>query len=248
MKRSLFLVLGAILATCHVARADDPARHPSCEVPAELMDDDVRLPALAEQLRAKHPITIVVIGGASTAGLASGEAERDSYPRRLQDVMRQRHPDVPITVLNKGIARDTTQEMFSRFSRDVFAFAPNLVIWETGTFDATRSIDVDVFAGALEAGLADLREHKLETMLIDMQYSRSTASVINFSPYLEAMEHTADVEGAYLFRRFEMMKYWSESGVFNFIDVPRERRAQLASEVYECLAERLADAIEHAIR
>lgn len=248
MKRSLFLVLGTILATSPVARADDPPRHPSCEVPAELMDDDVRLPALAEQVHAKHPITIVVIGGASTAGLASGEAEGDSYPRRLQTVMRQRHPDLPITVLNKGVARDTTQEMFNRFARDVFAFAPNLVIWETGTFDATRSIDVDVFAGALEAGLADLREHKLETMLIDMQYSRSTASVINFSPYLDAMEHTADVEGAYLFRRFEMMKYWSESGVFNFIDVPREHRAQLASEVYECLAERLADAIEHAMR
>jgi len=44
------------------------------------------------------------------------------------------------------------------------------------------------------------------------------------------------------------MKYWSENGVFNFTDIPKEQRAPLAAQVYECLAERLADAIEHAIR
>jgi len=72
--------------------------------------------------------------------------------------------------------------------------------------------------------------------------------VINFEPYLDTMQQTADVDGVYVFRRFEMMRYWSESGVFNFVDVPKEQRAQFAGDVYRCLAERLADAIEHAIR
>ena len=67
-----------------------------------------------------------------------------------------------------------------------------------------------------------MREHNLETMLINMQYSRDTAAVIDFEPYLDAMQHMADVEGVYLFRRFEMMKYWSENGVFDFADVPAE--------------------------
>jgi acyl-CoA thioesterase I len=219
-----------------------------CQVPPELVDDERRLPELAELLRAKHPVTIVAIGGASTAGLASGNPEEDAYPRRLQDALRQRHPGVPITVLNKGVSRQTTQEMVDRFARDVYALAPNAVIWETGNFDAARNVDVEIFASALAAGLAELREHKMEVILIDMQYSRNTASVINFEPYLDTMQRTADIDGVYLFRRFDMMKYWSENGVFDFVDVPKEKRTQLAGEVYGCLAERLADAIEHAIR
>jgi hypothetical protein len=221
---------------------------PVCGAPSEIIDDDPLLPLIAQHLRDKRPITIVAIGGASGRGAAAGNPERDSYPRRLQEVLQRRHPGVPITVLNKGIARQTTQEMVDRFARDVYAATPTLVIWETGTFDAARGIDVDVFATALETGLAALHEHNFDIILVNMQYSRSTVSVINFAPYLEAMDHRADVDDVYLFRRFEIMKYWSENGVFQFADVPREQRTELADEVYDCIAERMADAIEYAAR
>ena len=242
------MVLGSLLlAAFPAAAAAPPPAAPDCSVPNEIVEDNPRLPELAEHLRQKHPVTIVVIGGASTAGLASGNAAEYAYPQRLAVALKQRYPGVPITVLNKGVSRQTTQEMIDRFPRDVFALAPTLVIWETGTFDAARSVDVDVFSAALTSGLAELKEHKLETMLINMQYSRSTASVINFMPYLETMQHIADVDGVYLFRRFEMMKYWAENGIFSFAEVPVERRTELAAQVYQCLADRLADAIAHAI-
>ena len=241
----LLMVLGSMLLAPFPATA--APRSPDCSIPSEIIEDDPRLPELAVHLQQKHAITIVVIGGASTAGLASGNAAEYAYPQRLQAVLKRLYPDVPITVLNKGVSRQTTQEMVDRFPRDVYALSPTLVIWETGTFDAARGVDVDVFAAALESGLAELKEHKLETMLINMQYSRSTASVINFVPYLEAMQHIADVDGVYLFRRFEMMKYWAENGIFSFAEVPVERRTELATEVYQCLADRLADAIGYAI-
>jgi lysophospholipase L1-like esterase len=222
------------------------AAAPDCSVPEEILLDDPALPLVAQALHDKRPITIVAIGGAATAGTAAANPAQDSYPHRLQEVLRRRHPDVPISVLNKGVTRQTTQEMVDRFERDVYALAPMLVVWETGTFDAARNIDLDVFATALETGLAALRDHNLDIVLMNMQYSRSTDSVIDFQPYLEAMQHRADVDNVYLFRRFEMMRYWSENGVFQFADVPRERRAELATQVYNCLAERLADAIERA--
>jgi hypothetical protein len=243
--RLAMLLAGVFMATLPWAAR---AAAPDCSVPDELVEDEPRLPALAEQLRQKHPITIVAIGGASTAGTAAGNDEQAAYPRRLEAALKRRHPDVPITVVNKGVSRQTTQEMVGRFAQDVYALSPALVIWETGTLDAARNVDVDAFSDALEAGLAELHERRLETILINMQYSRGTASVINFGPYLAAMQHTADIEDVYLFRRFEMMKYWSENGVFNFADVPPERRAPLAAAVYECIAERLADAIDYAIK
>ena len=240
----LLLLIGILLAALPPALAAPP----DCSVPEELLVDEPKLALVAAALHDKRPVTIVAIGGAATAGVATGNPEQKAYPQRLQEALRQRHPGVPITVINKGVTRQTTQEMVDRFERDVYALSPTLVIWETGTFDAARNIDVDVFATALETGLDALREHKFDIMLINMQYSRSTASVINFGPYLEAMEHRADVEEVYLFRRFEMMRYWSENGVFEFADVPREQRAELATEVYGCLAERLTDAIEYAAR
>jgi acyl-CoA thioesterase I len=242
--------VAVLLAGVFVAALASTARAgaPDCGVPAELVEDEPRLPAMAERLRAKQPITIVAIGGATTAGTAAGNAAETAYPRRLEAALRHRYPDVPITVVNKGVSRQTTQQMVDRFARDVYALAPTLVIWETGTFDAAESVDVEVFAGALEAGLGDLREHQVDTMLMNMQYSRSTASVINFEPYLDAMQHTADVADVYLFRRFEMMKYWSENGVFNFANVPPEGRAPLAAAVYECIAQRLADAIDYGVK
>jgi acyl-CoA thioesterase-1 len=242
----LAVLLAAILVAAHNA----PARAGAvdCTVPAELIEDEPRLPALAERLRQKNPITIVAIGGAATAGAAAGNAADNAYPRRLEAALRHLHPDVPITVINKGVSRQTTQQMVDRFPRDVYALSPTLVIWETGTFDAAQGVEVEVFASALEAGLADLHERQVDTMLMNMQYSRTTASVISFEPYLDAMQHTADMADVYLFRRFEMMKYWSENGVFNFANVPPEGRAPLAAAVYECIAERLADAIEYAVK
>jgi hypothetical protein len=60
------------------------------------------------------------------------------------------------------------------------------------------------------------------------------------------LRQVGDLESVYVFRRFDIMKYWSENGVFDFVDVPPAQRISLAVQVYGCLAERLADAIDHA--
>ena len=56
-------------------------------------------------------------------------------------------------------------------------------------------------------------------MLIDMQYNSGTASVINFEPYLDALHRAADLHDVYLFRRFDIMRYWSDEGMFDIVDV-----------------------------
>ena len=59
-------------------------------------------------------------------------------------------PASPITVHNKGVPRQTTEDMVDRFDRMSCPANPTLVIWETGTVDAVRGTDVDDFALALE--------------------------------------------------------------------------------------------------
>jgi hypothetical protein len=248
MSRAFLLLPGLALGLLAAAASAAPEPSINCRVPSDIVDDDPTLPLTAAKLKAKQPLRIVAIGGASTAGTAAGDGGANGYPRRLEEALRLRHPGMDITVVNKGVARQTTAQMVQRFAADVFAANPTLVIWETGTVDAVRGIDVDQFAAALEAGIAALREHHLDIMLVSMQYNPSTGSVINFEPYLEAFRHAADFDDIYLFRRYEIMKYWSETGVFDLANVPKDRRPQFAAEVYRCLGEVLAEAIDHGAR
>jgi acyl-CoA thioesterase I len=240
------LMVGAALAA-PAARAAEAATQ-ACPVPREMLQDYPKLKLTAARLHAKEPLTIVAIGGASTAGIAAGNGAEFGYPHRLEEALRQLHPGLAITVLNKGVPRQTTAEMVARFAKDVIAADPTLVIWETGTVDAVRGIDVDEFASSVTQGIDELRQHKIDIMLVDMQYNPSTGSVINFEPYLEALRHAADLEEAYLFRRYKIMRYWSESGVFDFVDVPKDKRVKLAAEVYGCLGEAMAEAIDYAVQ
>lgn len=236
------VLTAAVLSDPRPAAAAETAQR--CEAPRELIEDEPLLPVLAKRFKEHQPVTIIVVGGASTAGTAPDNA----YPHFLEGALRRHHPDMPINVLNRGVAGQTTEQMAARFTKDVFAQPPTLVIWETGTVDAVRGEDINAFADALTNGIAAVQEHQSEIMLMDMQYNPSTVSVINFQPYLDALHHTATLQDVYMFQRFDMMRHWSEAGAFDFINVPRDKRASLAREVYECLGERLADAIDFAAR
>jgi acyl-CoA thioesterase-1 len=238
------LVIGIVFAARFAAAQE---QEKDCGAPTELIQDDPKLPLLAARLKQHKPVKIVTIGGSSTAG-AAAQSPLQSYPERLEETLVERFPGVEITVVNKGVPRQTAQEMVDRFAKDVVAEDPVLAIWETGTTDAVRGIDVDSFTASLEAGIAALRARDIEVMLVDMQYSRRTASIIGFDRYLATMHHVADVQEVYLFKRFEIMRFWSENGTFNFEDVPKADRGRLAAEVYDCLAHRIADAIDYAIQ
>jgi acyl-CoA thioesterase I len=235
------VVLAVQLPPCAIRADTQP-----CDVPDELMQFDDKLPHLTERLRAGEPVKIVAIGGASTAGLAAGSSDL-AYPHRLQEILAGSYPS-PITVVNRGVPRQTAQQMVERFPTDVIPEDPVLVIWETGTTDAVRGVDVDDFAATLQNGVDELKAHGIDVMLVDMQFSHSTATVIDFERYLNALHRVGDVNDINVFSRFDMMRYWSEQNVFNFDGVAKGERAALAAEVYKCIAGKLAEAIRIASR
>ena len=220
---------------------------PDCNVPDELMQVDDKLPHLAERVRAKQPVRIVAIGGASTTGVAAGSPEL-AYPHRLQQILARWDPSSSVTVVNRGVPRQTARQMLERFPTDVIPEDPVLVIWETGTTDAVRGVGVDDFAATLQAGIDELKAHRVDIVLVDMQFSHSTTTVIDFERYLNTLHRVGDVNDVIVFPRFEMMRYWSEQNVFDFDGVAKDERASLAAKVYECLAGKLAETIRLALR
>ncbi len=240
-----FCVLAASLAALPARLFAGPTH--DCSAPPELVQDPNPLPRTAAKIKAKAALKIVAIGGGSTAGTAAGDP-RKAWPQRLAEVLEKRFPGLPVEVVNQGMSRQLAQQMLERFPTDVLAEKPTLVVWEAGIMDAVQAVEVDEFTHALQAGVERLREAKLDIILMDMQYSRGGATVINYERYLEAMRRVADVNDVVLFSRWDVMRHWMETGAFDFENVPRIERAQRASLYYNCLAERLADSIAWSAR
>ena len=142
----------------------------------------------------------------------------------------------------------SAQQMVERFPKDVFPEPANLVIWEAGIADAVRGTAIDDLVAALEAGIQEVRKRGSDILLVDMQFSRRTATLIDFDRYLEAVHRVGEVNDVYVFPRFAMMRYWSEQNMFNFDATGEGARAELAAKVYDCIGLRLAKAIRAAVR
>jgi hypothetical protein len=107
------------------------------------------------------------------------------------------------------------------------------VIWQTGTVDAIRRAELDEFRAALEDGVETLRAAGSDVMLMNMQYSPRTESMIAVGPYVDEMRAVAQQREIPLFDRFAIMRYWSDEGAFDFYAAGKDNG--LARRVHDCL-------------
>jgi acyl-CoA thioesterase I len=240
--RQLLLAALAWLLWPAAAPAD-----PACPIGPEHALQTLALPAAKAAFAGPGPLKIVALGSAPTEGSAAGDPQW-TYPARLQARLAASFPGKEITVLNKGMPHQTTAEMTARIARDVVAEHPALVIWDVGTVDAARGLDVESFGAALEDGLEQLRAAGVDIIVMDMQYAPSTVSIIDFGPYIDALRAVAERAGVPVFDRFEVMHDWAESGVFAYDETAPAARMATTRKVYDCLAAGLADGIAAALK
>jgi lysophospholipase L1-like esterase len=217
-----------------------PAGADSCAVPLELVTPTDLLPTLARRIAARQPIKIIAIGSASTkgTGLTSPQA---AYPERLRIELAKRLPGIPITVVNLGATRESAQQMAQRFKTEVIPEKPTLVIWQTGTVDAVRSVMVDDFGQAIAHGIDKLRAAGSDVVLMNLQYSWRMAVAMNDQPYNDVMATIGDAHDAPLFDRYGIMKYWIDNGRFDFDNAPEAERPARADAAHACLGRLLAE-------
>jgi acyl-CoA thioesterase I len=231
----LACALVALAAPGGVKAADKP-----CPVANDAFEYEPRLPKTLASLRAGRDITIVAVGGASTEGRAAGGAEA-SWPARMVEVLKARYPSARINLVIRASARPTTADMVARFGKDVLPENPSLVIWEAGTTDAVRGTDTEEFRSTLNGGIDLLRATPAEVVLMDMQYSPMTHSVVYFNRYLVILRGVADVTDTPLFPRHRIMYDWSEMGLLETTERNSEARRALADWLYGCIGKALAD-------
>jgi hypothetical protein len=237
----LGLTMLAGLLTAAPARAEDaPA---SCEVPDYLLTSESALPKVADAVKNGRPLDILVVGSrSSTINTTEGSA----YPGRLQAVLREKLPSIKVNVSVELQVKKTAEEAAASFVKLLEGKKPTLVIWQTGTVDAMRSIDPDDFRGAVDEGVAALQNAGADVVLMNLQYSPRTETMISVPPYLDNLRVVAQQHDVPLFDRFAIMRQWSDSGDFDLFSA--SHGLDLAKRVHACLGRALSKFVINAAR
>jgi hypothetical protein len=176
------------------------------DIPAEFITFKYPLPHFAAALLGKDPPGIVAMGSSSTAG----REDVVPYPSRLEMYLRRKCNNPRIDVINRGRGGEEADDELLRFDADIFAEKPSLVIWQVGTNAVFQNRDIDKVAAKIAEGLARLREHPLDVVMMDPQYvpamlgDKADASDRIVS-LIAAAAAKAQVS---VFRRWALMQYW----------------------------------------
>lgn len=242
-KLSLILVTGILLTAPTVAQeiaVPLPQADP-CEVPGYLLVGDAKLEEVAKAFKERRELKILVLGTGSSALSGSGVK---AYPSHLEDALKQRFPQTTVNVVTEARPRFKAADMIQNLEKMLVDRKPDLVIWQTGTVDAMRGVGPDEFRHTLDEGIDAIHEAGADAVLMNMQYSPRTESMIQSGSYADTMRVVARDRDIPLFDRLEIMRYWNDNGNFDLNTATRN--SAMAQKVHDCIGRALASLIIEA--
>jgi hypothetical protein len=204
-----------------------------CAVPAYLLFGDYNLTSVSAAVRDSRRLDVLVVGTGSSI-LAGNEA----YPARLEQALTKRLPGIAVKVTTVAKTRQTADEMAKGLDKILGDVKPSLVIWQTGTVDAMRGVDPESFRTTLEKGLESLQAKGTDVVLMNMQYSPRTETMIALGSFVDNMRWVSQQRGVPLFDRLAIMRHWSEAGSFDMYATTKD--PAMAGKVHECIGRALA--------
>jgi lysophospholipase L1-like esterase len=237
--------IAALFAAWAVTGQAMAAERGTCMVPDDLLFSDSQLKQVFAAVSKERRLAIAVVGTGSSA-LAGPDGPRSAYPARLEATLNQRLSGVDVKVVTLLRSRLTAEDLAKGMNKLLVDEKPDLVIWQTGTIDAMRRLDPDNFKAALEDGIDRLHKGGADVILMNMQFSPRTESMIATGPYADTMRAVAQQRGVPLFDRIGIMHYWSDVGAFNLYAAGKDN--VLAQRVHDCIGRAIASLIVDAGR
>jgi lysophospholipase L1-like esterase len=231
-------------AATSVAASDDlnaVFKAQPCLQAKSLAQLDAPIARVAKRLDAHEPVTIVAVGSSSTGG-AGASSPTYSYPSRLERELRQRFPDTPITVLNRGVNGEDAADMMARMD-DILGLKPDLVIWQLGTNTVLRDGSIPATGELLQVGIARIRKTGADVLLIDPQFAPRVNAKPAVNDMVGLIAYIAKQAHVPLFRRYVAMRHWHDDQAIAFDRFIIADGLHMTDWGYSCLARLLADNI-----
>ena len=200
----------------------------------DLLATESVLPKTADAIKAGK-LDILVVGSRSSTIVS---ADSSAYPARLQAALQAALPKLSVNLSVEIQVKKTAEEAAATFPKLTEAKKPTLVIWQTGTVDAMRSIDPDDFRSAVDDGVVALQKAGADVVLVNPQYSPRTETMISVPPYIDNMRAVAQEHEVPLFDRFGIMHQWNDQGDFDLFSTTHG--IDLAKRVHDCLGRALS--------
>jgi len=246
MKALLIAGLFATLLVAAPSRAEDAH---GCVVPAYLLATESALPKVADAIKTRKRLDILVAGSGSSA-LPGSDGASMSYPSRLEAALREALAGVTVNVRTELRPKKTAAEAVQGFSQMMDKLPPDqkpdLVIWQTGTVDAIRSVDPDDFRTALDAGVEALQKAGAEVLLINLQYNPRMETMLSVGPYNDTIRVVAQQHEVPMFDRFSIMRHWNDAGDFDLFG--SVHGYGMAKRVHDCIGRALSAMVVEASR
>jgi hypothetical protein len=236
----------AVLATITLAGGAVAAEStPDCDVPDRFILAENDLTRVSTEIKDRHRLDISVVGSRSSA-LSGPDGARFAYPAQLEQALKERLPGNEIKVTAHVPSGLTTADMAAGLPKILSEDHPALVIWQAGTVDALRGVEPDDFRTALDQGLDAVTAAGADVIMMNMQYSPRTESMLGVAPFADVMHWVAEQRGVALFDRLAIMHYWSDEGTFDLYAATSGYA--MARRVHECIGRALASQIINAAR
>ncbi len=214
-----------------------------CDVPPSLLSSETDLTRVAKQIKEHHRLDISVVGSGSSS-LPGPDGAHFAYPARLEQALKQQLPGNDIKVTAHVRSRETTADMAADLEKILSEDKPALVIWQAGTADALSGVEPEDFRSSLDDGIDMIQQADADVILVNMQYSPRTESMLDVSTYADIMRWEAQQRGALLFDRLGIMRYWNDIGTFDLYTATKNY--DMARRVHDCIGRALASQIINA--
>jgi acyl-CoA thioesterase I len=188
---------------------------------------------------ARHP-RVLAIGSSSTLGIGATRPT-NTYVAKLEVDLEQAFKGVDFDVFGRGIGGEIAEGQSARMKQTVEEIKPDLVLWQVGTNDALRHVDITSFKTCLRRTLGWLADNKFDVMLVDPQYSDHLTKDAYYEEVVAAIAEIASEQKVLLVDRFQAMRQLSrERGDAFYL---ASDQLHLNDTGHRCMAEQLARAI-----
>jgi lysophospholipase L1-like esterase len=164
------------------------------------------------RLNAGEPVRIVAIGSSSTTGLWMLSPSA-TYPEVMRRELARLRPTARIEIINSGRIGETVTGSIARFSRDVLALKPDLVIWQLGTNDVAWGGRAEGLKEQVTEGVRALKAGGADVILMDLQYAPVVLAASHHGVMQAIIAEVARQERVGLFSRFALMRRSIEAGL-----------------------------------
>ncbi len=196
------------------------------------------LPNVAAALAKHKRIKILAIGASPSAGRG---VLHGGYTGEARKILAQAIKGLDVVMINRGVSGELASQAAARIRNEVALHEPDLVLWQVGTNDALAYVPIDELEETVVDTLRWLKDHKVDTVLVGLQYVDRMEQDENYRKVRELLRQIAARENVLIVRRYEAQRLLAQAQGSGGGLLPDEFARTEAG--YTCLAQYMARAI-----